>query len=225
MKLRINSVATMLAAAALVAAPAAFAQATGQWTAKVGIAKITPKVNSGDVSAPALPGSKADVGPDTEPTFAVTYSTSDNISWELDLGMPYKHKVYGAGSVQGLGEIGTVKSLPPTLFGQYRFFTPSTAVRPYLGLGATYAYFTRETGSGQLTAVTDIGGPPVTFKMKSKLAATLQMGVVYNFNARYFGDIFVTKTFLKTKATFSTGQTQDLTLNPLAIGFGVGYKF
>jgi outer membrane protein len=30
---------------------------------------------------------------------------------------------------------------------------------------------------------------------------------------------------LKTKATFSTGQTQNITLDPLGVSVAIGYKF
>ena len=226
MKLRMNSVGKAVAAAAVMAvASGASAQSAGQWTAKVGIATITPKVKSGDVSAPALPGTKADIGSDTKPIFSFSYSLTDNVSTELDLGMPFKHKLYGAGSIEGTGELGTVKALPPTLLVQYRFFKPDSMLRPYLGAGVTYAYFAKETGSGQMTAISDIGGPPTTFKVKNKLAGSLQAGLVYNVNARWFAEVAYIKTFLKTKVDFSSGQTQDITLDPQVVAFGVGYKF
>lgn len=220
-----NSLGAMLGAAALLTAPAAFAQSAGQWTAKAGVTKITPKVDSGDVTAPALPGTRSDVGADTEPTFAISYSFTDNVSVELELGVPYKHKIYGAGSIQGVGQLATVKVLPPTAFVQYRFFSPEAKLRPYVGLGATYAYFADETGSGQLTAISDIGGPPTTFSIKNKLAATGLVGLIYNINERYFADVFISKTWLKTQVSFSSGQTQQMTLNPQAVGICVGYKF
>ena len=226
MKLRLHSALTMLAAvAAIAAAPGAVAQAAGQWTVKGGLGKITPKVTSGDISAPALPGSKASVSADTQPIFAIAYGITDNISAEIDLGLPYTHNFSGAGAIEGVGEVGTVKALPPTAFIHYRFFEPSAAIRPYAGVGATYAFFTDETGSGKMTALSDIGGPPTTFKVKSKLAATVQIGVVYNINARWFVDGNISKTFLKTRITFSSGQTQDMTLDPQAVTLAVGYKF
>ncbi|HEY0063987.1 MAG TPA: OmpW family outer membrane protein [Telluria sp.] len=226
MKLRLHSALTVLAAlAAMAVAQGAAAQAAGQWTVKGGLGKITPKVTSGDVSAPALPGSKGAVSADTKPIFAVTYGLTDNISLELDLGLPYKHEISGAGAIEGVGVIGTVKSLPPTLFAHYRFFKPDAQFRPYAGLGATYAYFASETGSGRLTTLSDIGGPPTTFSIKNKLAPTLQIGVVWALNERWFIDGNISKTWLKTKVSFSSGQTQDMQLDPQAVTLGVGYKF
>lgn len=224
MKFRLQG-AALAAAVALMASSGAMAQSKGQWTLKVGVGKITPKVESGDVSAPALPGTKADVGPDTQPILDIGYGLTDNVSLELALGLPYEHEISGAGAIEGVGVLGTVKSLPPTVFAYYRFLEPEARVRPYVGLGATFAYFTDETGSGKLTTLSDIGGPPTTFSIKNKVAATIQIGMIYNINARWFIDGNISKTFLKTKVDFSSGQTQDMTLNPQAVTLGVGYKF
>ncbi len=216
----------LLAVAGMMAvAQGAMAQSAGQYTLKLGVNKITPKVDSGDVSAPALPGSKADISADTRPILVGTYSFTDNFSIEVDAGVPYKHKITGAGSIKGIGQIATIEALPATSFLQYRFFSPQSMVRPYVGLGATYAYFQKETGSGQLTAITNIGSQPVTLKVKNKLVPTLQLGATANINERWFADLTVTKTKLKTRTTFSTGQTLDMTLDPQAVAFGIGYKF
>ena len=223
---RLHSVVTLLAAvAAMAASSGAAAQAAGQWAVKAGIGKITPKVDSGDVSAPALPGSKAAISADTQPIFAVAYGITDHLTVELDMGLPYKHDISGAGAIEGVGVLGTVKALPPTLFAHHRFFEPEAPMRPYLGVGATYAYFADETGSGKLTALSDIGGPPTTFSLKNTLAPTLQIGLVVNINRKWFIDGNISKTWLKTKVSFSSGQTQDITLNPQAVTLALGYKF
>ena len=220
------SIKQLALAAAIAVAGSASAQSAGQWTVMGGLNKITPKVDSGDISAPALPGSKAAVGSDTQPVIVITYGYTDNFSVQAGLGSPYKHELSGAGAIAGTGKLGTVKVLPPTVFGQYRFFEPKSMVRPYVGLGLTYAYFFDATGSGQLTSVTNIGSAtPTTFKVDNKFALTGQIGAAVSFNDRWFADLSVTKTKLKTQVHFSSGQHQDIRLDPLAICFGVGYKF
>jgi len=56
--------------------------------------------------------------------FGPANGLTDNVSLESDLGLPFKHKLYGAGALAGMGELGTVKVLPPTVLLQYRWFHP-----------------------------------------------------------------------------------------------------
>lgn len=214
-----------LAAAMTVASAASAQQAAGSWIGTLGVNKITPKVDSGNVSAPALPNTKTDVGSDTKPRFTIAYMLTDNVSAELDLGLPYKHDLYGAGSINGTGKLATAEVLPPTAFIQYRFLKPDAMVRPYVGLGITYAMFQKERGSGQLTAVLNTGGPGATFKLDDKVAASFQIGGTVKINDKWFLDASVIKTKLKTQAHYSTGQVQDVRLDPLAVNVSVGYVF
>ncbi|MRW92437.1 outer membrane beta-barrel protein [Duganella sp. FT80W] len=214
-----------LAATMTVASAASAQQEAGTWLGTLGVNKITPKVESGDVSAPALPGTKTDVGADTKPRFTVGYMLTNNISAELDLGLPYKHDLYGAGAINGTGKLATAEVLPPTAFIQYRFLKPDSLVRPYVGLGITYAMFQKERGSGQLTAVLNTGGPAATFKLDDKWAASFQIGGTVKINEKWYLDASVIKTKLKTQAHYSTGQVQDVRLDPLAVNVSVGYAF
>ena len=216
----------LLIATAMTASAAVSAQTAGTWSVKVGINKITPKVNSGDMSAPALPGTKADVASDTEPVLVINYMYTDHLAAELHLGAPCKHNFLGAGSISGTGKLGTAEVLPPTVFAQYRFMDAKSTFRPYVGLGLTYAYFQKETGSGAMTALTNTGSAtPTTFKLDNAFGITSQAGVTYAINEKWFADVAVSKTFLKTTAHFSTGQTQDIKLDPVAVSVGIGYHF
>ena len=226
MKVRFSSIAKVAGvAAALAFATGASAQSAGQITAKVGFNRLMPKVESGDISAPALPGTKADVGNDMQPVVILSYSFTDNLSVEGALGTPYKHQIYGAGAITGVGSVGTVEALPPTLFAQYRFFAPTATFRPFVGIGATYAYFMKERGSGKLTALTNPGGAPTTFNIDNKFTYTGQIGVAMNINERWFADVTVNKSRLRTDVHFSTGQNQHMKLDPVAVVLAVGYKF
>ena len=76
-----------------------------------------------------------------------------------------------------------------------------------------------------MTALLDPGGAPVTYRLDNKLAGSRVVGSTLAFNERWFADVAVVKTFLKTKAKFSTGQTQSITLDPLAVSVSIGYNF
>jgi outer membrane protein len=226
MKKQFNSAVKLLAlAAALGAASTASAQSAGQWVVKVGLNKIEPDVKSGAVTAPALPNSKADIGADMQPIVTFARMLTDNISAEMDLGVPYKHKIYGAGALEGTGKMATSEVLPPTAFIQYHLFQPTSKIRPYAGVGITYAMFRNETGSGQLTAVLDPGGKPVTFSMKNKWAASMKIGATIAFKEDWFVDVNMVKTKLKTTASYSTGQTQEAALDPTAVAISIGHNF
>jgi outer membrane protein len=225
MKVSSNVVKLLVAAGALAVAGGAAAQAQGKWAVSIGAAQITPHVESGAISAPALPNSLGDVGKDTEPVIVVNYGFTDNITGEFTFASPYKHTLYGAGAIAGTGELGTVNALPPTAFVQYRFFSPNAAFRPYVGLGVTYAYFYKETGSFRMTALTNPGGPATTFSIDNKLTASGQIGAVWNFNEKWFLNAALVKTRLRTDVHFSTHQSQHMKLDPNSTVLTLGYKF
>ena len=220
-----NTVKLLGCALLLTASAGVMAQEAGTIMVKAGYAHFEPIVGSGDLSAPSLPGTKVDVGTANTGIITATYMFTDNFSAEIYGGVPVKHKMYGAGSIQGVGAIGTVKQLPPTLFGQYRFFEANSIFRPYIGLGLTYARFESETGSAALTAITNPGGPPTTFHVKDAWGYTPQIGFTSSINKNWYLDFSINKSIIKTSTTLSTGQFVDTTLNPVVTQFSVGYRF
>ena len=209
----------------LLSASTAFAQKAGGWSASAGITQIAPNVSSGNLSAPSLPGTQVDINSNTQITGAVNYAMSDNIVVSVPLGLGFKHKISGAGAIAGVGVIGTTKALPITLLGQYRFGEANATFRPFVGAGLSYIVFYKEKGTSVLTALTNPGGPATTLSFKDKLAPTIQIGVIYNVNERWYLEGNYAKTFLKTVGTLSTGQTISAKLDPNAYTFQVGYKF
>jgi outer membrane protein len=211
-------------ALALVASVAS-AQSAGTWLGRLGMTTIAPQVSSGDMSAPSFPGTKSDVSSASQVSGGVTYMYTDNFSVDVPLALPFTHKLIGAGALAGAGQIGEVQALPLTVFFQYRFLEANSQFRPYLGLGATYAYFFNEKGGAALTAMTNPGGPTTTIKVDSKFTVTPQIGLTYAIDDKLFVDVFYSKSMLQTRNTFSTGQTLDITLDPASYGFTIGTKF
>jgi outer membrane protein len=221
-----QSIATALVAtAALCGAGAAQAQTAGEVMVKLGWNKIMPKVRSTELSAPALPGSTIDIKSASALFFTATYMITDDISVEALGGLPYKHDIIGTGSVQGVGKIGSIHQISPTLLLQYRFMPADAPFRPYIGAGPTFAKFYGSKGSAALTAVTNPGGPPTTIGGDTEWGATTEVGLNYKIDKHWFVDAAVLKTFINTKAQLSTGQTTKARLNPVAINASIGYAF
>lgn len=212
-----------IAAVLALAAGGAQAQQAGSWIARVGVTNIKPQVDSGNLSAPSLPGTQADIGDATQLSAGLVYMVTDHWAVDLPLALPFRHDIVGAGAIAGVGKIGDVKALPFTLFAQYRFGAPTAKLRPYVGAGPTYAKFYGERGSGTLSGIT--GGSPTTLSVESKLGMTVQAGAVVALGERWFVNAMIAKTFLKTRTNLSTGQTLDIKLNPLTLHVGLGYRF
>ncbi|HET8693340.1 MAG TPA: OmpW family outer membrane protein [Aquabacterium sp.] len=216
-----------LAAILLGAAGAAQAQSAGAWLLKVGATQISPQVSSDGLSAPSSPGATLNIKPDTELTGSLTYLYTEHCSIEAYFGMPFKHEIQGDGAFAGIGHIGKVKQVSPTLLAQYRFNPANETVRPYVGVGATLTYFYGLEGSGALTAATNPGGSPTQISLgaRKKLALSTQVGFNVKVKEGWFVDASVMKTFISNTAYLSTGQSIKMKLDPLSVGFAIGYQF
>jgi outer membrane protein len=217
--------AALCAALAVIAAPAA-AQSAGSLSVRFGATQIAPDTKSGDLTAPSLPGTQADVKSDTQPTGGVTWMWSDDIAIDVPLAAGFKHDMVGAGAIAGVGKIAEARALPITLLVQYRLFDANAALRPYLGIGPTYARFYKVRTTAVLSALTG-GSParPTTASVESKWAPTAQVGLAYRLSGAWFVDAAVMKTLLKTRATLSSGQTLDVKLDPWSYTLNIGYRF
>jgi len=215
-----------LAAVALLGSGVAQAQSAGTIIVRAGGTSIMPDVDSGDLSAPSLVGTKVDVKNASQVTGGLTYMWTDNIAIDLPLGLPFKHDVVGDGAIANVGKLGTVKALPVTLMAQYRFGSASSTFRPYVGAGGTYARFMKPKATAALSGLTG-GSPakPTLLTMKSVGGPSIQAGVIVGLGGRWSADIDVKKVFLKTTGRLSTGQTIETSLDPLAVSVSVAYSF
>ncbi|WP_353236444.1 OmpW family outer membrane protein [Diaphorobacter ruginosibacter] len=207
-------------------AATAHAQVAGTFSVRAGATRIMPDVDSGNLSEPSFPNTKIDVGSASQFTGGINYMVTDHVAIDLPLGLPFKHSFYGDGAIDGTGKLGEVKVVPATLFVQYYFLEANSRFRPYVGLGVTYAKFFKNRTTATLSGLTG-GGPgnPTTAKMDSRFALTPQIGFTYSFNEHWFFDASYYKSFLKSKAHLSTGQSISVKLNPDVVSFGIGYRF
>lgn len=129
--------------AALVAALAmpALAQQAGDWTISLGAGSVMPKDDNGTLAG----GLDVEVDDDVRPTLTVEYFLRDNLGIELLAATPFRHDV----NIDGVGKVGSVKHLPPTLSVNYHWDTGS-AFTPYAGIGLNWTSFWDESTEGAL---------------------------------------------------------------------------
>lgn len=213
--------------AALLAAGAASAQAADNgWMINGGFTWLSPNTKSDTLTAPAPRGTTVDVGDDTEPTFAITRQLDEHWSVEIPLGFGFEHSIYGSGAIAGVGKVASVKVLPATVFVQYRFGEQGATVRPYVMLGATYAFFYGEKGSATLDALNPVNPAGGTgLKVDSRFAATPGIGVSVELGKRWYLDAQYAHSFLTTTTTLSSGQTIRTKLDPDMVKIGIGLHF
>lgn len=221
-----NTAKLLLIPALLACAAAAQAQSAGTWMVRGGGTTIKPNVSSGDLTAPSLVGTKASIGSSSRVSGGVTYMVDNNLSIDVPVAVPFQHDISGDGAILGAGKIGDVKALPATVLAQWRFMEPTSAFRPYVGVGITYAAFYGAKSTSTLTAITG-GTPsnPTTLSIESKWAASVQLGASMAIDKNWFVDANYTYTPLSTRTTLSTGQTLDAKIDPSSVSLAIGYKF
>jgi outer membrane protein len=215
------------ALATLLASGGALAQSAGSIVVYGSGVQINPQVDSGDLTAPSLAGTKIDVKKASQAVAGITYYWTDNTSVDLSIPLsPFKHDVTGAGAIHGVGKLGSVKALPIALLAQYRFGDAGSSLRPFVGAGVTYHHFFKPKATAALSGITGgTPGNPTTLSMKSRLGTTVELGAAYNLTRDWSASVAVTKTFIKTTGSLSTGQTIETTLDPVSLKIGIGYRF
>ena len=117
------------------------AQSAGDWTIAVGAHQVNPKSDNGALAGDTL---VVEVGSDIKPTITAEYFVADHVGIEVLASWPFEHDI----AINGLGNVGSTKHLPPTVSLQYHF--GSGAVTPFLGAGVNFTRFSGEQTSGAL---------------------------------------------------------------------------
>lgn len=187
------------------------------WMVRVRALGVLPG-GSDDVRAAGarVVGGKVEINDTIVPELDITYFFTPNLAAELVLGTT-PHRAKGDGTLSGVGRLGKVWLLPPTLTAQYHF-TGLGAFKPYVGAGINYTLFYNEK-DGALT----------NFNVSNRFGFALQAGVDIMLDKHWGLNVDVKKLFLKPTATgLLAGVTPvkaKIDLDPWLVGVGVTYKF
>ncbi|MGG2044309.1 OmpW/AlkL family protein [Burkholderia gladioli] len=167
--------------------------------------------------------------------FATGYFITDHIAAELVAGVPPKFQLTGKGTFEPFGTLGQAYQWSPAVVVKYVFNDASAKFRPYLGLGASYIWFT----GGKLTNDAFERGVlqgPTSIKTSNQWAPVFNAGFTYNFTDHWFAGLSVSYIPVSVTATLTTvratpvgllTQTSSarIRLNPIVTFANVGYRF
>ncbi|MGF6508910.1 OmpW/AlkL family protein [Paraburkholderia sp. 32] len=143
------------------------------------------------------------------PEMDLTYMIRDAIGIELILATSRHHVT------SGLGDLGGVNVLPPTLLLQYHF-NHAGMIRPYVGAGVNYTYFYNDGLSA---------GSEGIQVSRSSFGPAVQAGVDVQITKTVFLNADIKKIWMHTDASLGDSSLGRLDIDPLVLGIGVGMKF
>lgn len=193
---------------ALPAAPAA-AQSRGAWTLGVGAHRVDPKSDNGALAAGTLPVS---VGASLRPTLTAEYFLRDGLGLEVIAALPFRHDI----AIDGLGEVGSTRHLPPTVSLQYHF-NSGGPVSPFVGAGVNYTAFFDEDARGALDgARLDLG---------DSWGAALHAGVDFALGGRGAIRADLRWIDIDTRVRLDGARLGTVNIDPLVYGLAYVHRF
>jgi outer membrane protein len=237
--------AFVLAAAAVFASGSAMAQQAGDWQVGAGWFHLSPQDSSKPLTltspVPAvLAGSGASVSDSDTFGLNATYFLDSHWALEGVFGIPPKFKLNGTGTLGQVGELGEARQWSPTLLGKYYFREGTDKLRPFVGLGATYVWYSGVNLTQNLQGAlgNQLMQPPLstvtTAKIDSKFAPVLNAGVAYQIDPHWGVSFSVSYIPLKTTANLTTTSLGGfpiatsqarLKLDPIVSYLALTYKF
>lgn len=194
---------------------ASYAAPEGPWMVRARAVNLNMENKSDPIvvgGTQILGSDQIEVNDKTIPEIDISYFFTKNLAAELILTYPQKQDVKVAGD-----KIGTFKHLPPTLTLQYHFL-PDATFRPYVGAGINYT----RIGSVKLQAL----GADLDLDDDS-IGGALQVGFDVKLADNWFLNVDVKKIYIESDVKLKDGgaKISKVSLDPLAIGVGVGWRF
>lgn len=205
------------------------AQEKGDWILRMGAMGFNPGTNSSllQSSTANISGSTINVDSNGQFGLSLGYMFSDSWALEAMTTAPFEHNLTVSGLEQfGLTtyNLGETKQLPPTISVLHFFNSPSSKLRPYLGLGLNYTHFYDDSLSNQARAELGAQG----LELDESFGIALRAGVDWKLNAGWFLNASVWRYNLDTNASFTTNAgsfSTDLSLDPWVYSITLGHDF
>ena len=182
----------------------------GKWLARARAIAVLPQE---DASIKPIHG---DVGLNNSyvPELDFSYFFTNNIAAELILATS-NHNAKAQHTAAGNLDLGNVMVLPPTLTLQYHFVNESN-FKPYIGAGVNYTHFYDVNKGNDVNNI----------KYKDSFGPALQLGADYALDKNWSLNVDLKKIWMSSDVKINGGNIKaDVNVDPIVVGFGVGYRF
>lgn len=195
-----------LAAAAFTTSTQAIAYGEGDFFTRLGVAKVAPKSDNGDLADGAF---AVDVQDKTNFAFTLGYRFHDNVGIELLAALPFEHDINLNGE-----NLASTEHLPPTLTVQYYPLGGTQAlVQPYAGIGINYTRFSSEKS--------DLGD----LNLDSSWGIAGQVGVDLLIDDNWALNAAAWYIDIDTDASLDGNSIGTVEIDPWVIMGGISYRF
>ncbi len=193
---------------ALAFSAVANAHEKGDWLLRVGAGMVDPDSGNGNVG-----GAEVDVDSGVSLVFNGTYFLTPNWALEVLAALPFSHDI----DLEGAGQVGETKHLPPTFSVQYHFDT-GNKFRPYVGAGLNWTIFFDEDTEGAL-AGTDLD-------LDDSFGLAVQAGADIDINESMYVNFDFRYIDIEPEAEVSPlGLEFDVPIDPFVYSLTLGWKF
>ncbi|WP_052738398.1 OmpW/AlkL family protein [Robbsia andropogonis] len=171
-----------------------------------------------------------------------TYFITDHIAAETVAGLPPKFNINGTGTNTPFGKIGSARMWSPTLLLKYYFRQPTAKLRPFIGVGVTYVWFTgAQITNGEFSRTKLYGDTSV--HASRGFAPVFNAGLSYNVDKNWFVGASISYIPLASTLTMNTPNMRNVPtpsgarvsgsstttvrarLNPIVTYVNIGYRF
>ncbi|TDO06198.1 MULTISPECIES: OmpW/AlkL family protein [Halomonas] len=197
------------AAAALTASTQAFAYGAGDFFTRVGVAKVDPKSDNGELVNGSL---DVDVEDDNGFAFTLGYRFTDKLGVELLAAEPFDHDIsLGDGALSG-----STDHLPPTLTLQYYPLGGTAArIQPYAGIGVNYTRFSDE----------EISIPGADLELDNSWGAAGQLGVDLLIDDHWAFNAAAWYLDIDSDASLDGEDIGKVEVDPVVVMAGLSFRF
>ncbi|KGE78237.1 OmpW/AlkL family protein [Halomonas salina] len=204
--MRRTLISTLIVATGLAASSQVLAYGAGDIYTRVGVAKVAPKSDNGDLASGTY---EVDVQDDNGFAFTLGYRFTDKLGMELLAAEPFEHDIQLNGA-----NLASTKHLPPTLTLQYYPLGGTQArVQPYAGVGVNYTHFSDEHIDGDDLELEDSWG------------AAAQLGVDLLIDEHWALNAAAWYLDIDTDAELGGTDIGNVEIDPLVVMGGISFRF